>query len=68
MEIDGHTLLTEKLRFSMPLGWPGKMVGRYAVLPHLSASMRSRLELLKRVAEGEEWRYYLAEAGFEQSA
>ena len=70
MEIDGHTLLTEKLRFSMPLGWPGKMVGRYVVLPHLSAAMRSRLELLRRVAEGEEWRHYLAEAEsrLEQSA
>jgi len=39
-------------------------------VPHLSAAMRSRLELLRRVAEGEEWRHYLAEAEsrLEQSA
>ena len=61
MEIDGHTLVTEKQRFSMPLGWPGRMVGRYVVLPHLTALMRSRLELLKRVAESDRWRSYLVE-------
>lgn len=61
MEIDGHTLLTDKLRFSIPLGWPGRMVGRYVVLPHITALMHSRLELLKRVAESDQWRSYLME-------
>ncbi|MEO6982838.1 MAG: hypothetical protein ABI072_06955 [Edaphobacter sp.] len=59
IEIDGHTLLSDKLRFSMPLGWGGKMVGKYVVLPRISSSLRSQLELLKRVAENGEWRHYL---------
>ena len=61
VEIDGHTLLIDKLRFSMSLWWPGRMVGRYVVLPRIAALMRSRLELLKRVAEGDEWQRYLTE-------
>jgi ligand-binding SRPBCC domain-containing protein len=61
VEIDGHTLLTDKLRFSMPLGWPGKKVGQYVVVPLMCRLLRKRLELVKRVAETEEWRRYLPE-------
>lgn len=60
-EIDGYTLLTDKLRFSMPLGWPGKKVGQHVLLPYISKMLRRRLELVKRVAESEEWRRYLPE-------
>jgi ligand-binding SRPBCC domain-containing protein len=60
-EIDGHTLLNDKLRFSLPLGWPGKMVARHVVVPHLCRLLRQRMLLLKKVAEGDEWRRYLAE-------
>jgi ligand-binding SRPBCC domain-containing protein len=65
-EIDGHTLLTDKLRFSMPLGWPGKKVGHYVMVPYLSKLLRRRLERLKRVAESEEWRRYLPEEAGER--
>ena len=61
-EIDGHTLLVDKLRFSLPLGWPGKMVARYIVVPHIAGLLRRRMLLLKRVAEGAEWQRYLLEA------
>jgi ligand-binding SRPBCC domain-containing protein len=61
VEIDGYTLLTDKLRFSMPLGLPGKVFGKYFILPYLAKLLRRRLELLKRVAENEEWRDYLPE-------
>jgi len=60
-EIDGHTLLNDKLRFSLPLGWPGKMVARHVVVPHLCRLLRQRMLLLKKVAEGDEWQRYLAE-------
>lgn len=60
-QIDGYTLLTDKLRFSMHLGWPGKKVGKYVFLPYLSKTLRQRLELVKRVAESEEWQRYLPE-------
>lgn len=61
-EIDGHTLVVDKLKFSLPLGWPGKMVARYVVIPHIAALLRRRMLLLKRVAEGAEWQRYLSEA------
>ncbi|MCU1224828.1 MAG: hypothetical protein JWQ42_2921 [Edaphobacter sp.] len=59
-EVDGYTLLIDKLRFSPPLVWPGKIVARRVVVPHLSGLLRKRLVLLKRLAEGEEWRRYLS--------
>ncbi|HEY6413255.1 MAG TPA: SRPBCC family protein [Edaphobacter sp.] len=58
-EIDGHTLLVDKLRFSLPLGWPGKMVAKHVIVPHISKLLRRRMMLLKRVAESEAWRDYL---------
>lgn len=58
-EIDGHTLLVDKLRFSLPLGWPGKMIARKVVVPYISGLLQKRMTLLKRVAESEEWRRYL---------
>ncbi len=66
-EIDGHTLLVDKLRFSLPLGLPGKMVARHIIVPHISGLLRRRMELLKHVAEGVEWRRYLPEEVTEAS-
>jgi ligand-binding SRPBCC domain-containing protein len=58
-EIDGHTLVVEKLHFSLPLGLPGKMVARRVMVPYISGMLRRRMMLLKRVAESEDWRRYL---------
>ncbi len=55
VEIDGHTLLIDKVRFSLPLGWPGRIV------PYISELLQRRMTLVKRLAEGEEWRRYLPE-------
>ena len=66
-EIDGHTLLVDKLRFSLPLGWPGKMVARQVMIPHISGVLRRRMLLLKHVAEGREWQRYLPE-GIEEAS
>lgn len=61
VEIDGQTLLNDKLRFTLPFGWPGKVVARYLVGPILCRWLRKQMLLLKRVAETNEWRRYLPE-------
>jgi ligand-binding SRPBCC domain-containing protein len=58
-EIDGHTLLSDKLRFALPFGWLGKQVARHVLIPYLCRLLRERMMLLKRIAETEEWRRYL---------
>jgi ligand-binding SRPBCC domain-containing protein len=58
-EIDGHTLLHDKIRFSLPLGWAGDMVARSVVVPYIAGMLHRHLQLLKRVAETDEWRKYL---------
>jgi len=60
-DVDGYTLLINKLRFSPPLVWPGKLVARRVVVPYLSGLLRRRLLTLKLLAEGEDWRQYLPE-------
>jgi ligand-binding SRPBCC domain-containing protein len=58
-EIDGHTLLHDKIRFSLPLGWVGDMVAKTLIVPYIAGMLHRHLQLLKRVAETEEWRKYL---------
>lgn len=58
-EIDGHTLLHDKIRFSMPFGWAGDVVAKNLIVPYIARLLHFHLQLLKRVAESEEWRKYL---------
>ncbi len=67
IEIDGQTLIIDKLRFSLPFGWLGKKIGKRLVLPAIAALVRKRLELLKQVAENGQWRLYLAEESHEEA-
>jgi len=60
MDTQGGTLLEDELRFSMPLGWAGEMVGRVVMIPHIKGLLRQRFALLKRLAEGDGWREYVA--------
>lgn len=60
-EIDGHTVMWDIVRFSMPLGPIGRQVGRSVVAPHILELMLKRFELIKRIAEGTDWRRYVAE-------
>lgn len=53
VEIDGQTLLIDKVRFSLPLGVVGRVVGRRLVVPYVVRLLRRRLTLLKHVAEGD---------------
>ncbi len=56
---DGAVLMSDDLRFTMPLGWPGELVGRSVLVPYIRGVLGRRLTLLKRVAEGNEWKQYL---------
>jgi ligand-binding SRPBCC domain-containing protein len=58
-EIGGQVLLKDTVRFAMPLGVAGRLVGRYVMMPHIRGLMARRFALLKRIAESEEWRKYL---------
>ena len=53
------TLLEDEVRFAMPFGWPGWLAGRLVMAPHIRGLVRRRFALLKRTAEGENWRRYL---------
>ncbi len=59
MATQGGTLLEDELRFSMPLGWAGEVVGRVVMVPHIKGLLKRRFALLKRLAEGDGWREYL---------
>ena len=61
-EVGGCTLLRDIVRFSLPLGFPGHLVGKYIVVPHVLQLMQQRFQLLKRIAEGPDWQQY-AEPG-----
>lgn len=53
------TLLHDEVRFSMPFGPPGWLVGRAVLVPHIRALLHRRFRLLKRIAESDEWQTYL---------
>ncbi len=58
-EIDGHTLLHDKIRFSLPLGWAGDAVAKYVMVPYIARMVHLHLQLLKRAAETDGWRQFL---------
>jgi ligand-binding SRPBCC domain-containing protein len=53
------TLLQDELRFSMPLGSAGALVGAAIMVPHIRGLLRRRFALLKRLAETDGWKTYL---------
>jgi ligand-binding SRPBCC domain-containing protein len=61
-EMDERTVLNDKIRFTMPLGIVGRLVGQFVLVPYLSRKLRRRLTLLRKVAENrKEWQKYLPE-------
>ena len=56
---DETTELSDEVRFTMPFGWPGRVVGRLLMVPHIRGLLRRRFALLKRLAESDGWRDYL---------
>lgn len=59
---NGTVTMSDELRFTMPFGSLGNFVGEAVLVPHIRELMKRRFRLLKRIAEGEEWRNYLPEA------
>ena len=60
-EVDGRAFLHDKVHFALPFGWLGKTIERRLVVPFVARLLRRRFELLKMVAESEEWRRYIPE-------
>lgn len=60
-ELDSGTLLEDELRFSMPYGRLGALVGRVVMVPHIRKLMRRRFLKMKGIAETYRWRQYLAQ-------
>jgi ligand-binding SRPBCC domain-containing protein len=62
-EMDERTVMNDKIRFTMPLGFIGRFVGQFVLVPYISRRLRRRLVLLKWVAEHRtEWEKYLPDA------
>lgn len=59
IETENGTFIDDCVRFTMPFGRAGDFVGRMIIVPHILSQMRRRFELLKHLAETEEWRDYL---------
>jgi ligand-binding SRPBCC domain-containing protein len=60
-EVDGGVLLEDELRFTMPFGWPGRVVGQVVLVPHIRRLLRERFAMLKEIAESEQWREYVCD-------
>jgi len=56
---DGKVLLQDEVRFAMRWGAAGLMIGRAVVAPHVRKLLHERFALIKRLAEGDEWRQYV---------
>ena len=61
-EVDGHTLLRDIVKFSLPFGPAGHAVGKHIVVPHVLGLMQERFQLIKRLAEGNDWERYVSAA------
>lgn len=59
VETSNGTFLDDCIRFTMPFGWAGDLLGRTILVPHILGLMRRRFALLQRLAQTEEWRDYL---------
>jgi ligand-binding SRPBCC domain-containing protein len=55
----GGVRLDDEIRFALPLGLLGWLVGWLVLAPHIRSLMRRRFRLLKQIAESEDWRQYL---------
>jgi ligand-binding SRPBCC domain-containing protein len=58
---DGTVLMSDELRFTMHFGKLGELIGEAILAPHIRALLKRRFALLKRLAEGDEWKMYLPE-------
>jgi len=57
--MDGGVLLSDEVRFTMPFGVLGQMVGTFVLVPHIRRLVRARFAMLKQLAESDAWRQYV---------
>ncbi len=60
-EADGAVCLEDEVRFSMPFGAAGHLVGQLVLVPHIRKLLRERFAMLKGLAETEAWREYVCD-------
>lgn len=60
-EVDGGTLLRDRFRFAAPLGPLGRVAEALVLRRYMTRFLEGRNAIVKRIAEGEEWREYLRE-------
>jgi ligand-binding SRPBCC domain-containing protein len=53
------TRLDDELRFTMPYGPLGWLVGQLIMVPHINRLLRRRYDRLQQLLEGDGWREYL---------
>ncbi|MFC5862497.1 hypothetical protein ACFPT7_09370 [Acidicapsa dinghuensis] len=56
---DNQTLLQDEIRFSLPWGSAGYAAGKRILTPYIHDVLHRRFQMLKTIAESEEWRRYL---------
>ena len=59
LQSDGSVRMHDEVRFTLRWGWAGDLLGMLLLAPHVRRLLRRRFALLKRMAEGEEWRSFL---------
>jgi len=58
---EGGTMMRDELRFASPFGWVGRVVDTLVLKRYLRFFLMERNEMIRRVAESEEWRRFVPE-------
>lgn len=61
-EHNGHTLMTDEMRISAPLGVLGLIAEKAVLSSYMTGFLVERNQCIKKVAESERWREYLSDA------
>ena len=56
---DGGTELNDAIHYRLPFGWLGYVVARLIMQPYILHTLRSRFQLLRRIATTDEYRSYI---------
>ena len=60
-EVPEGTELNDEIVFSLPLWWGGAFAAKYILKPKIAALLRTRLQLIKCIAESkDEWQQYVS--------
>ncbi len=56
---DGGCTMSDELTIEAPFGFPGRVMERLYLARRMRGLVRQRLEHIRRVAEGDDWRQYI---------